>query len=116
MKVIEKPWGFEEIIEHNDFYAFKKLGMNKSHKCSVQYHKVKRETVYLVSGVLKLYIGGTEDGLDSDVIIMKPGRSITIDPGVIHRMEAVEDSIYLEASTPELDDVVRLKDEYNRVG
>ena len=29
-------------------------------------------------------------------------------------MEAIEDSIYLEASTPEMDDVVRLEDDYKR--
>jgi len=51
-----------------------------------------------------------------DVQVFKAGETITIIPGVIHRMEAVEDSIYLEASTPEMEDVVRLVDDYQRAG
>lgn len=116
MKVIKKPWGKEEILEHNEKYVLKKLSMNGGHKCSVQYHVKKKETVYLLSGALKLYIGGTKNGLDVAPVKVKPHEFMTIDPGVIHRMEAVEDSVYLEASTPELDDVVRIEDEYNRVG
>ena len=42
------------------------------------------------------------------------GDSITIAPGEVHRMEGAEDCVYLEASTPEMDDVVRLMDDYDR--
>lgn len=86
--------------------------MYKGHACSLQYHEVKRESVYLLSGVLKVYVGDREDELDE--IIMKPHDSITLNPFKIHRMEALEDSVYLEASTPELEDVVRLQDRYQR--
>ena len=112
MNRINKPWGYEEIIEHNDKYVFKKLKMNKGHMCSIQYHEKKKETVYLLSGMLKIYIGDKLKNLDE--IIMKPHDSLTVEPLKIHRMEAIQDSVYLEASTPELDDVVRLKDKYSR--
>lgn len=109
---IEKPWGYEVLIEHNEKYVMKKLKMNKGHKCSIQYHEMKKETVYVLSGILKVYIGDELGKLDE--IIMNPHDTLTLEPFKVHRMEAVEDCIYLEASTPELDDVVRLEDEYGR--
>lgn len=42
-KIIEKPWGSEEIIEINEIYMFKKLLMKKGHRCSLQYHEHKRK-------------------------------------------------------------------------
>lgn len=111
--IIEKPWGKEELLEKNERYMFKRLTMFKGHACSLQYHEIKVESVYLLSGSLKVYVGDNQDGLDE--IIMKPHDSMTLYPLKIHRMEALEDSIYLEASTPELEDVVRLQDNYKRV-
>lgn len=111
--IIEKPWGKEELLEKNEKYMFKRLTMYKGHACSLQYHEMKTETVYLLSGSLKVYIGDKKDKLDE--IIMKSNDSITLYPYKIHRMEALEDCIYLEASTPELEDVVRLQDRYKRI-
>jgi mannose-6-phosphate isomerase len=112
MKVIEKPWGREEIIEINDRYMMKRLTMFKGHRCSLQYHKIKHETIYVLSGALRIYTGDSKENLTSRVF--SAGETIALAPGVIHRMEGVEDSVYLEASTPENDDVVRLVDDYNR--
>ena len=112
MRVIEKPWGKEEVVEINDRYMFKRLTMWKGHRCSLQYHNIKRETIYVLSGALRIYFGPTQEQLKSRVY--GPDESITIEPGVVHRMEGVEDSVYLEASTPEMDDVVRLVDDYQR--
>ena len=112
MQVIEKPWGKEEVVEINDRYMMKKLTMWKDHRCSLQYHNHKKETIYILSGHLRIYVGPTKDELSSKVY--GPDETITLEPGVVHRMEAVEDCIYLEASTPEMDDVVRLSDDYNR--
>ncbi len=114
MNRIEKPWGFEELIEVNEKYMMKKLKMNKGNMCSLQYHEKKRETLYVLQGQLKVYMGNKQDDLKQ--IIMNPSDTLTLKPFIIHRMEAIEDSIYLEASTPELNDVVRLKDEYGREG
>jgi mannose-6-phosphate isomerase-like protein (cupin superfamily) len=112
--LIEKPWGKEEVIEINERYMVKKLTMYAGHRCSVQYHNLKKETIYVLSGDLRIYTGKTQENLDSRVF--GSGESITIPPGLIHRMEAVTDSVYLEASTPEMDDVVRIVDDYKRAG
>tara|TARA_B100000989_G_scaffold298883_1_gene290715 strand:+ start:3087 stop:3431 length:345 start_codon:yes stop_codon:yes gene_type:complete len=113
MQIIEKPWGKEEVIEINDKYMVKKLTMFAGKKCSLQYHNYKKETIYILEGRLRIYTGASETTLVSK--IYNPGESITLKPGQIHRMEGVDDSIYLEASTPEMDDVVRIVDDYNRV-
>jgi len=112
MTVIMKPWGQEEVIEMNDRYMVKKLTMWKGHRCSLQFHNQKQETIYVLSGSLKIYTGTSPHELAER--IYQAHETITLTPGVIHRMEAVEDSVYLEASTPEMDDVVRLSDDYNR--
>ncbi len=112
MQVIEKPWGKEEVVEINDRYMVKKLTMWKGHRCSLQYHNMKRETIYVLSGQLRIYYGPSQEQLASKVF--GPDETITLASGVVHRMEAVEDSVYLEASTPEMDDVVRLVDDYQR--
>lgn len=112
MQVIEKPWGREEVIEVNTCYMMKKLTMWAGHRCSLQYHKVKRETIYVLSGQLRIYSGLDQESLAAR--IYTEGESITLVSGVVHRMEAVTDSVYIEASTPEMDDVVRLVDDYQR--
>ncbi len=112
MKVIEKPWGREAILEINDKYMVKKLTMWAGHRCSLQYHNNKKETIYVISGVLKISQGKSQDALSDQLFYA--GDSMTIPPGLIHRMEGVEDAVYLEASTPEIDDVVRLSDDYKR--
>jgi mannose-6-phosphate isomerase-like protein (cupin superfamily) len=112
MKIIDKPWGKEELLEINDHYMVKKLTMRKGHRCSLQYHKQKKETIYVLSGQLKIYSGQSENKLKEK--IYGPNDTITLLPGTIHRMEGVEDCVYLEASTPQLEDVVRIQDDYNR--
>ena len=112
MKVIEKPWGKEELLEHNEKYVVKRLTMNEGHRCSLQYHEKKIETVYVLSGELKITIGDTQKDLEDK--IFRTGEFLTLKNKKVHRMEAVKDSIYLEASTPELDDVVRINDDYQR--
>ena len=112
MKIIDKPWGKEELLEINDHYMVKKLTMRKGHRCSLQYHKQKKETIYVLSGQLKIYSGPAENELI--VKIYGPNEIITLPPGTVHRMEGVEDCVYLEASTPQMEDVVRIQDDYNR--
>lgn len=113
MQKIEKPWGHEVIIEQNENYVLKELYMKKGNCCSLQYHEFKKETFYLVKGKLKFTSGSDINSLKEEII--NPGESLTIDPLVIHRMEAIEDSLYLEASTNFLDDVIRIKDNYGRI-
>jgi len=112
LKKIEKPWGSEEVIEVNDRYMLKKLTMWKGHRCSLQYHNHKKETIYVLSGKLRIISGPNQDDLTGK--IYTTGDTITIASGIVHRMEGVEDSVFLEASTPEMNDVVRLVDDYQR--
>ena len=100
------------MIEINEHYMVKKLTMWKGHRCSLQYHNQKKETIYVLSGQLKIHSGPSENELT--VKIYGPNDTITLLPGTIHRMEEVEDCVYLEASTPQMEDVVRIQDDYNR--
>ena len=111
---IDKPWGFEELVECNDRYVVKKLFMKKGNACSIQYHELKTETIIVLSGLLRIYIGtiGEPELEYEDYGI---GQTITIKPYTVHRMEALEDSLYIECSTNELWDVVRIQDNYGRV-
>lgn len=111
-KEVIKPWGKEELIEFNDKYVVKKLFMKKNECCSLQYHELKKETIYVLDGKLKLYIGNDIDNLEEKIMVKND--TITISPYTIHRMEGIEDSLYLECSTNELWDVVRLQDKYAR--
>jgi mannose-6-phosphate isomerase-like protein (cupin superfamily) len=110
---IEKPWGCEELVEHNSSYVVKKLFMKKGHSCSLQYHELKTETIVVLNGKLTIYIGTTPENLEK--IQLEEGQHITIKPYTIHKMEGLEDCVYLESSTNELWDVVRLQDNYGRV-
>ena len=110
---VPKPWGYELIWARTDRYVGKILHINRGESLSYQFHRVKDETIHLLRGALDLEIG-TEDG-ERRIVHVQPGESYRIPPGLRHRMVAVEDSDILEASTPELDDIVRLEDRYGRV-
>jgi mannose-6-phosphate isomerase len=110
---VEKPWGYEELIDCNDKYVVKKLFMTKGNKCSLQYHKLKRETILVLSGELLISTGKDKASLTTKSYFT--GDTITIEPYTVHRMEAAEDCLYSETSTNELWDVVRLEDSYGRV-
>jgi len=106
-KIVDKPWGREIWYAHTDRYAGKVLEVTAGHLLSLQKHRVKHETLYLLSGRVRLT-------LDERVLDWLPGHAVSIPPETVHRMEAIEDSVLLEVSTPELDDVVRLEDRYGR--
>lgn len=112
MRIIEKPWGREEVVEINEKYMVKKLTMFAGCRCSLQYHEIKKETIYVLSGALKITQGASQDTLTEK--LYRAGDTLTIPPGLIHRMEGIEESVYLEASTSEMDDVIRLADDYQR--
>jgi quercetin dioxygenase-like cupin family protein len=109
VKYIEKPWGSETIIEHNDKYMVKLLFMKKGESCSLQYHREKHETIFVLDGLLNLNYQGISHELT-------PGQYFVIETGQVHRMTALKDCKYLECSTPENEDVVRLEDNYGREG
>ena len=107
--LIEKPWGQEEILETNEHYTVKRLTMLNGHQCSKQYHNKKTETIYVIYGILTLWLYSGEK------LLLDPGNVWTIKPKEIHRMGAQNGIvIYLECSTSQLDDVVRMEDNYGR--
>lgn len=110
--ITNKPWGYEELLSVNDKYAHKLLFMKAGHKCSLQFHQKKVEDFYVISGKMLFTYGDSQDSLQQ--IELGPGGRFIIPAGMIHRMEAIEDILYIEASTPELDDVTRLEDSYGR--
>jgi mannose-6-phosphate isomerase-like protein (cupin superfamily) len=108
---VEKPWGYELVWARSDRYVGKILHVNAGHVLSLQYHNLKDETMHLLSGELILR---TQPGTELVARVMRAGESVHIPPKLIHQIEAVVDSDVLEASTPELDDLVRLQDRYGR--
>jgi mannose-6-phosphate isomerase len=110
---VPKPWGHETIWAHTDQYVGKILHINAGHALSVQYHEVKDETVYLLSGELIYRVWENDEPRN---VQLKIGEAFRITPHTIHQMEAVTDCDILEASTPHLGDVVRLEDRYGRQG
>jgi hypothetical protein len=139
---VPKPWGHETIWARTDRYVGKILHIKAGHALSVQYHRRKDETVYLLSGVMKYWVqpseaedfrleasgpprsAGTGETPvmarqavpDLTNVNLQVGDAFRVTPNTIDYMEAVTDCDVLEVSTPELDDVVRLKDRYGREG
>lgn len=109
---IEKPWGFELLFAHTSKYAGKLIFIRKGHRLSLQYHKGKDESMYLYKGKALIEIGGSDGQLKST--IAEPGHCVRIPPLTRHRLKAIEDTTFFEVSTPELEDVTRLEDDYGR--
>ncbi len=113
VRVVQKPWGHETIWAVSEDYVGKVLHVKAGHALSLQYHNRKDETIHLLRGEMIYRI------MDGDKLIdvpFKAGQSYRNTPGTVHQMEAVTDCDILEASTPHLDDVVRLTDRYGREG
>ena len=111
---VEKPWGHEIIWARTGRYAGKILHVKRGESLSYQYHRVKDETIRILSGRLRFRFAAP--GEEPRERTMEPGDVAHIPPGLRHRMEALEDCDILEVSTPELEDVVRLEDRYGREG
>jgi quercetin dioxygenase-like cupin family protein len=109
---VEKPWGYELIWARTDRYVGKILHIDPGHVLSLQYHNRKDESIYVLKGEIILRLQQGDTLIERQ---MKEGEAFHIEPKVVHQFEAVDASDLLEASTPEIDDVVRLKDRYGRV-
>ena len=110
---VDKPWGYELRFVRTDRYAGKVLFIKAGSQLSLQYHEKKDEAFFVQSGTLELVLGPAHD---PTVVAMKPGYSRHIAPGTVHRFRAVTDTLLFEVSTPELEDVVRIEDDYGREG
>ncbi|HWG84154.1 MAG TPA: hypothetical protein VNT60_01630 [Deinococcales bacterium] len=115
-KVVDKPWGREIWYADNPSYAGKILEVKAGHRLSLQKHEIKEETLYLLSGRVKLTFIPVGSGQSPEEAVHEwlPGQLVHIPTGTVHRFEAVEDAVLLEVSTPHLTDVVRLSDDYQR--
>ena len=111
-RLIHKPWGQEIIWGETDDYVGKVICINRGHRLSRQYHKVKEETIMVIRGTLLLEVG-TGDEIES--FDLKRGDNFHVTPGLVHRFCAPYGDVeIIEVSTPHLDDVVRLEDDYKR--
>jgi mannose-6-phosphate isomerase len=109
---VEKPWGYEIIYAMTDRYCGKVLFIRKGEQLSLQFHRRKDEVIYVHEGRIELEVG--EPGRTPDNEVVGPGHAFRFAPGTVHRWRALEDTVVLEVSTPDLDDVVRLEDRYGR--
>jgi mannose-6-phosphate isomerase-like protein (cupin superfamily) len=111
---VDKPWGHELIWAHTDRYVGKILVIEAGRRLSLQRHLVKDESIYVAAGRLRLYLEDDEGTVCVEEL--GPGDCRRVPTGRIHRYEAIERSELIEVSTPELDDVVRLEDDFGREG
>jgi mannose-6-phosphate isomerase-like protein (cupin superfamily) len=111
---VDKPWGYEEIWARTDRYVGKLLFVRQGHRLSLQHHEVKEETLRLMSGRIEMALGPSPTELEN--LELGPGDRVHLPPYTVHRFTALEDSLLVEVSTPELDDVVRHSDDYGRSG
>ena len=109
---IDKPWGYEIWYAWTDRYVGKILHVRAGEALSLQYHRVKDETIMVLTGRLRFEYFAEDE--EPHVQILDPRTPFHITPTLRHRMIAIEDTDVLEVSTPELDDVVRLEDRYGR--
>ena len=114
MKIVTKPWGREEWIELNGKYCYKRIYINAGTKTSFQYHEKKLETNYIISGQAEVWL--ENDFGEVEKKIMGANDSFTVKPPRKHRVIAITDLILQEVSTPEVDDVIRIQDDYERPG
>jgi mannose-6-phosphate isomerase len=111
---VDKPWGHELIWAHTDRYVGKILVIETGRRLSLQKHEIKDESILVLSGRLRLFL--EDDGGEVVVEELGPGEHRRVATGRIHRYEAIERCELVEVSTPELDDVVRLQDDFGREG
>lgn len=108
--VVDKPWGRELLFARTRRYAGKLLIIEKGRRLSLQYHRRKHESLFVLRGKLTLRLGRA-------MRLARPGEAFVVPPGTVHRFEARHGRVTLvEVSTPELEDVVRLSDDYGRTG
>ena len=112
MKIVEKPWGREIWIAHTDKYALKIIEIKQGNRSSLQLHRVKHEHLYVDQGTYQ--VEHEDDNGEMQVSTLQVGDVIEMKPGHKHRSQAITDVRLIEVSTPELDDVVRLEDDYGR--
>ena len=113
-KVVNKPWGREEWLNLDERGCYKRILITRGTKTSFQYHERKEETNYIVSGQAEFWLENDLGEIEKKTC--GPGTFMTVKPPKKHRVIALTDLILLETSTPEVDDVIRISDDYQRPG
>jgi mannose-6-phosphate isomerase len=113
-RYVDKPWGHESIWAETERYVGKILHIRAGQRLSLQFHEKKDESILVIRGKLRLELE-SETG-EMRVTELGPGESARIHTGRKHRFGAIEDCDLVEVSTPELDDVVRVQDDFGRAG
>ena len=111
---IDKPWGHELIWAETERYVGKLLVIETGKRLSLQRHEVKDESILVTAGRLRLYLEDEDGTVRVEELVTGDHRHVRT--GRIHRYEAIERTELMEVSTPELDDVVRLEDDFGREG
>lgn len=111
---VEKPWGHELIWAETERYAGKILTIEAGKRLSLQYHERKDESIYVLSGRLLLHLEGADGEIRTEELELGEFRRIPV--GRRHRFEGLELTHLVEVSSPELDDVVRVADDFGREG
>jgi len=112
-RIVGKPWGREIIYASNERYIGKVIEIDAGQRLSLQYHREKDESIYVLEGTLSLVIGPSKDALQT--VELSAGGAYRIRPGEVHRFHAPLGPVrVLEVSTPHFDDVVRVADDYGR--
>ena len=133
VKIVTKPWGYgvvgktkgvgelwlnydknESVGDKKKRYVFKRLYIKKGTRTSFQYHVKKEETNHLVSGRAEAWFENSKGKIEKSIAIA--GDSWSIPAGKKHRIIALTNIVLIEASSPEVDDVVRLADDAGRTG
>ena len=92
---VEKPWGYELIWARSEHYG-KLLSVNAGHALSLQFHREKDESWYVLEGRAELEFAAGQTTTSTEIVT--PGGRIT--PGTVHRIRALEDTVIAEVSTP----------------
>jgi len=111
---VVKPWGWELIWARTEHYVGKLLFVRAGQSLSLQFHNEKDESWYFHEGRAEVEIGAPGDPIPATEVVA-PGAAFHLRPGTVHRVSALEDTLILEVSTTQLDDIVRLEDRYGRV-
>ena len=112
---VEKPWGHELIWAHTDRYVGKWIVIEPGKRLSLQYHERKDESILVIRGCLRLHLENDAGAIEAHDL--GPGEHRRIPVGRKHRFEATGERVeIIEVSTTELDDVVRLSDDFGREG
>jgi mannose-6-phosphate isomerase len=112
---VDKPWGWELIWALTEHYCGKLLFVRAGEALSLQYHEQKDESWYVQEGRAEVELSAVGDA-EREIVEIGPGDCFRFEPLTVHRLRAIEDTLVIEVSTPDIDDVVRLEDAYGREG